>query len=119
MKVRLPDKLAQFADHWNPRIVARHNDSEVRVAKLLGAFTWHAHPTTDELFLCLHGRLTIEFRDAPPAILNAGDLLVVPASVEHRPVAEEECHILLIDRAGEPNTGDAPSHLTRATLDAI
>jgi len=112
-------KLAQFADHYNPRIVARYNGNEVRVAKLLGPFTWHAHADTDELFLVLHGRLTIEFRDQPAAHLEPGDLLVVPAGTEHRPAAEEECHILLMDREGEPNTGITHSHLTRAALETI
>lgn len=117
--LRLADKLARFADHYNPRIVARYNGNEVRVAKLKGPFTWHAHAETDELFLVLHGRLAIEFRDAPTAHLEAGDLLVVPAGTEHRPVADQECHILLMDREGEPNTGTTPSDLTRAALETI
>jgi mannose-6-phosphate isomerase-like protein (cupin superfamily) len=117
--VPLPAKLAQFADHYNPRIIARYNGNEVRVAKLLGPFTWHAHAETDELFLVLHGRLMIEFRDQPAAHLEPGDLLVVPAGTEHRPVAEEECHILLMDREGELNTGVAHSHLTRNVLEIL
>lgn len=117
--IRLTDKLAQFSDYWNPRIVARYNGNEIRVAKLHGEFTWHAHADTDELFLVLSGQLRIEFRDQPAAELAAGDLLVVPAGTEHRPVADSPCEILLIDREGEPNTGLNPSHLTRAALETL
>lgn len=112
----LAGKLAGFADHWNPRVVADYNDHEVRVAKLEGAFIWHSHAETDELFLVLKGAMRIEFRDGI-AELGEGDLLVVPKGVEHRPVADAECHILLIDRAGEPNTVGQPSHLTRQALE--
>lgn len=112
----LADKLAGLSDHWNPRIVAGYNGHEVRLAKLAGAFTWHSHAETNELFLVLKGAMRIEFRDGV-AELGEGDMLVVPKGVEHRPVADGACHVLLIDRAGEPNTGSQPSHLTRTTLE--
>ena len=116
--VKLEDKLGSFADHWNPRIVGRYNGNEVRVAKLLGDFVWHSHAGTDELFLVLKGELKIEFRDGVQRI-GAGELLVVPKAVEHRPFAETECEILIMDREGEPNTGDVSSELTRTTLESI
>ena len=116
--IAIASKLASFADHWNPRIVGNYNGNELRLAKLLGEFDWHAHAATDELFLVIAGRLRIEFRDGARE-LGAGEMIVVPAGVEHRPVADEECSILLIDREGEPNTGLNPSQRTRAVLEHI
>ena len=117
--VNLSEKLALFSDHWNPRIVGRYNGNEVRLAKLKGEFVWHSHAGTDELFLVLKGRLTIEFRDGIRT-LGPGEFLVVPKGVEHRPVAPEEVELLIMDREGEPNTGSEPvSELTRARLDTL
>ncbi|MBX9881644.1 MAG: cupin domain-containing protein [Sphingomonas sp.] len=116
--VALSEKLAQFHDHWNPRIVAHYNGNEVRLAKVQGDFTWHAHAETDELFLVVSGELGIEFRDGVRR-LTPGELIVVPKGTEHRPFAEGECHILIMDREGEPNTGVNPSELTRESLETI
>lgn len=116
--VSLADKLAGFADHWNPRIVARYNGNEVRIAKVQGDFTWHAHSDTDEMFLVLKGELGIEFRDGVRR-LKPGEMIVVPRGTEHRPFAEAECEIMMLDREGEPNTGVNPSHRTRATLEVL
>lgn len=117
--VNLAEKLALFSDHWNPRIVGRYNGNEVRVSKLKGEFIWHSHAGTDELFLVLKGRLTIEFRDGVSTI-GAGEFLVVPKGVEHRPVAPEEVELLIMDREGEPNTGgEAQSALTRTRLESL
>ncbi len=116
--VDLGAKLAGFSDHWNPRIVGGYNGNELRLAKLKGDFTWHAHADTDELFLVVEGEMGIEFRDGVRS-LKAGQMLVVPRGTEHRPFASEEAHVLLIDREGEPNTGVNPSHLTRATLEVL
>ena len=117
--VNLADKLALFSDHWNPRIVGHYNGNEVRLAKLNGEFVWHSHAGTDELFLVLKGRLTIEFRDGV-RILGAGEFLVVPKGVEHRPVAPEEVELLIMDREGEPNTGgETTSAMTRAKLETL
>jgi mannose-6-phosphate isomerase-like protein (cupin superfamily) len=117
--VNLADKLARFADHWNPRIVGHYNGNEVRVLKLKGEFVWHSHAETDELFLVLKGRLTIEFRDGERT-LRPGEFLVVPKGVEHRPVAPEEVELLIMDRDGEPNTGGEPaSALTQARLETL
>ena len=116
--VNLAEKLASFSDHWNPRIVGRYNGNELRVSKLLGEFVWHSHAETDELFIVLKGELTIQFRDGDRRI-GPGEFLVVPKGVEHRPVAEAECEILILDREGEPNTGATTSELTRAQLESI
>lgn len=109
--INLAAKLALFADHWHPRIVAEINDYQVKVVKLLGDFVWHRHTDTDELFLCLSGDLVIELRDGSVR-LGAGELFVVPKGVEHRPRAEAECEVLLIEPIGVVNTGDAPGERT-------
>jgi mannose-6-phosphate isomerase-like protein (cupin superfamily) len=116
--VNLAEKLAGFSDHWNPRIVARYNGNEVRVAKVEGEFTWHSHAESDELFLVLSGDFAIEFRDGLTR-LAPGEMIVVPKGTEHRPVAKGECQILVLDREGEPNTGASPSHYTRDRLETI
>lgn len=103
--VNLSDKLALFSDHWSPKIVSQFNGHDLMVAKLKGTFTWHSHADTDDFFMVLKGALTIELRDGVVA-LGEGDIYVVPAGVEHRPVAQEEAHVLLIERNGTPNTGD-------------
>jgi mannose-6-phosphate isomerase-like protein (cupin superfamily) len=94
-----------FSEHFSPKIVSTFNGHDVMVAKLKGEFIWHSHPDTDDFFLVLQGNLVIEFRDGEVR-LGPGDLYVVPKGVEHRPVAEEEVHVLLIETAGEPTTGD-------------
>jgi len=116
--IDIAGKLASFSDHWNPRIVARYNGNEVRVAKVEGEFTWHSHEGTDELFLVLGGDFGIEFRDGLTK-LAPGEMIVVPAGTEHRPVANGECAILMLDREGEPNTGASPSAYTREKLETI
>jgi mannose-6-phosphate isomerase-like protein (cupin superfamily) len=116
--VNLAEKLAGFSDHWNPRIVGRYNGNEIRIAKVEGEFTWHSHAETDELFLCLSGDFAIEFRDGLRK-LAPGEMIVVPKGIEHKPVAKGECHILMLDREGEPNTGVNPSEYTRQTLESL
>ena len=113
--VNLARKLSTFSEHWSPKIVSRFNGCDVMVVKALGAFDWHSHPDTDDFFLVLKGRLRIESRDGD-VTLGPGELYIVPAGVEHRPVAEEEVHLLLIEPEGTPNTGDP---LTAARKDAI
>jgi mannose-6-phosphate isomerase-like protein (cupin superfamily) len=105
-KVNLSEKLAQFSDHFSPRTVAEFNGHDVMVAKLSGPFVWHKHDDTDDFFLVLEGTLHIEFRDRT-VTLGPGEMYVVPKGVEHRPVAPDEVHILLIEPTGTPNTGDA------------
>jgi mannose-6-phosphate isomerase-like protein (cupin superfamily) len=105
-KVNIPEKLASFGNHWAPRIVARYNDHEVRLVKVEGEFIWHSHDDTDELFLILDGELDMEFRDRT-VTLQAGELIVVPKGIEHRPCARKgEVKLLLIDPKDMPNTGD-------------
>lgn len=113
--VRLAEKLAGFSDHFAPRVVADFNGHDVMVVKLQGEFVWHSHPDTDDFFLVLKGNLTIQLRDGD-VHLGPGDLYVVPKGVEHRPVAEEEVHLLLIEPAGTPNTGDAATAAKRVRL---
>ncbi|MBA3666399.1 MAG: cupin domain-containing protein [Sphingomonas sp.] len=105
-KVNLLQKFDSFSDHWAPRIVARYNQNEVRLAKLEGEFIWHQHDDTDELFLCIEGVLDLELRDRT-VTLNPGELFVVPRATEHRPIARTpEVKVLLIDPKDMPNTGD-------------
>ena len=103
--INLAHKLGMFAEHWSPRVVAQFNGHDVMVVKARGEFVWHSHAETDDLFLVLKGSLTIQLRDAEVR-LGPGDLYVVPKGVEHRPVADEEVHLLLIEPRGTPNTGD-------------
>ena len=116
--INLAEKFAAFSDHWNPRIIGRYNGNEIRIAKVEGEFTWHSHKETDELFLVVSGDFAIEFRDGLRR-LAPGELIVVPRGTEHRPIANGECQILMLDREDEPNTGEAPSELTRASLETI
>jgi len=108
--VNLESKLKRFSEQWSPKIVASYNGNDVMVVKVKGEFVWHSHPDTDDFFLVLKGRLTIQLRDGD-VHLGPGELYVVPRGIEHRPVAEEEVHLLLIEPAGTPNTGD---HATAA-----
>ncbi len=103
--VNLAQKLAEFDDLWSPRIVAAFNGHDVMVVKVKGEFVWHAHPDTDDFFLVLSGRLTIDLSDGQ-VTLGPGELFVIPRGLEHRPRAEEETELLLIEPAGTPNTGD-------------
>ena len=105
-KVNLAEKLAGFDEIFSPRIVGYYNDTKIQVAKSKGPFVWHSHPHTDDLFLVLKGKLTVELLDGAVEV-GEGELLVVPRGVEHRPVAEEEAHVLLLELLGTPNTGDA------------
>ncbi len=104
--VNLAEKLAGIDEVYSPRIVGYYNDEKLMVVKVKGEFVWHSHPDTDDFFFVLKGRLRIQLRDRNVE-LGEGDLFVVPRGVEHRPVAEEEAHILLIEPRGTPNTGDS------------
>ena len=104
--IDLAEKLATFSEHFSPRTVTQFNDCDVMVAKLKGEFIWHKHDDTDDFFFVLKGQLDIELRDKTVS-LGPGQIYVVPRGVEHRPVAREEVHILLIEPTGTPNTGDA------------
>ena len=109
--INLRSKLDLFADLWSPKVIAELNDYQVKLVKLQGEFVWHQHDDTDELFLCLNGQLEIELRDST-VTLNEGELFVVPKGVEHKPVAIEECQVMIIEPKGVTNTGDTESVLT-------
>jgi mannose-6-phosphate isomerase-like protein (cupin superfamily) len=111
--VNLKDKFAKFSEQWSPRIIAQMNDYHFKIAKVQGEFVWHAHPETDEVFIVLKGRLELQFRDGS-VVLNEGEMFVVPKGVEHKPVAEDECHILLVEPAGTVNTGEIVNERTAA-----
>ena len=103
--INLAEKLSAFSDRWTPKIIAHFNGHDVMVVKVKGEFVWHSHAETDGFFLVHKGHLTIQLRDGEVR-LGPGDLYVVPKGVEHRPTAEEETHLLLIEPCGTPNTGD-------------
>jgi mannose-6-phosphate isomerase-like protein (cupin superfamily) len=110
--INLADKLATFSEHWQPRVVGQFNGHDLMVVKVRGEFVWHRHDDTDDFFLVLEGRLTIQLRDGDVE-LGPGELYVVPRGVEHCPRADGEAHVLLIEPAGTPNTGDAGGPMTR------
>ena len=114
-KVNLAEKLGSFSDHWSPRIVAGFNGNDIMVARVEGEFVWHKHDETDDFFLVLQGRLTIALRDHSVQ-LGPGELFVVPKGVEHRPVAPEEVHLLLIEPVGTPNTGNVATAAARRVI---
>lgn len=117
-KVNIAEKLSQFSDYWNPRIVAELNGQHVRAVKLKGEFVWHHHDHEDELFMVIKGVLKMELRDKTITI-NEGEFLVVPHGVEHKPVADDEVHILLFEPAATVNTGNVVEERTRAELKTI
>ena len=117
-KVNINEKLALFTEHWNPKIVGELNNQQVKLAKLLGEFDWHHHATEDEFFLVVKGTLTIKFRERD-VVLNEGEFIIVPAGVEHKPVADEEAHILLFEPASTLNTGNLRNERTVAELKHI
>ena len=109
--INLQEKLAQFSDHWAPKIIARMNDYHFKLVKFQGDFTWHHHDKTDEVFLVIEGEMTIAFRDGS-VDLKASEMFVVPKGKEHKPYAEKECQVVLLEPAGTVNTGDAGGDLT-------
>jgi mannose-6-phosphate isomerase-like protein (cupin superfamily) len=117
-KVNLAEKFALITDHWNPRIAGELNGQHVKLVKFAGEFVWHDHAAEDEMFLVLKGRFRMEFRDRT-VDLEAGEFLIVPRGVEHRPVAEEEVEVLLFEPAAIAHTGTVPSPLTRPAAEWI
>jgi mannose-6-phosphate isomerase-like protein (cupin superfamily) len=105
-KVNLAERLSGFSERWSPRTVTTYNGHDVMIVKVEGEFVWHKHDETDDFFLVLKGTLDIEMRDRT-VTLGPGEMFIVPKGVEHRPVAREEVHMLLIEPTGTPNTGDA------------
>lgn len=113
--INLAEKLAMFSGHWQPHTVGQFNGHDLMVVKVQGAFKWHTHADTDDFFLVLKGRLTLQMRHGN-VTLGPGELFVVPQGIEHCPVAEEETHLLLIEPTGTPNTGDAASAAPRTLI---
>ena len=113
--INLAEKLATFTEHWQPRTIGQFNGHDLLVVKAQGEFNWHKHEDTDDLFLVLKGRITIQMRDGDVTI-GPGELFVVPKGVEHCPIAGEEAHILLIEPTGTPNTGDAETAAPRREI---
>jgi mannose-6-phosphate isomerase-like protein (cupin superfamily) len=113
--VNLAQKLATFAEYWQPRTVGQFNGHDLMVVKVKGEFVWHRHEDTDDFFLVLEGRVTIRLRSGD-VTLGPGELFVVPKGMEHCPVAEEESHILLIEPTGTPNTGNSETAAPRRVI---
>ena len=110
-KIRLTSKFASFSDHWSPKIVGELNGQHVKVVKFVGEFVWHHHDHEDEMFLVYRGRFRIELRDRTIE-LEAGDFVIVPRGVDHRPVADEEVEVVLFEPAGTSNTGNVRNERT-------
>ena len=110
-KINLAEKLSLFEEHFSPKIVGDLNDNHVKLVKVLGEFVWHSHEAEDEMFLVVKGRLTISFRDGDVE-LSENEMLIVPKGVEHRPLAREEAHVLLIEPKTTVNTGNSPGERT-------
>jgi mannose-6-phosphate isomerase-like protein (cupin superfamily) len=109
--INFADKLRRFADHWAPRVIAEMNDYQFKLVKIDGEFVWHSHADTDEVFIVVDGAMSIEFRDGRVE-LKAGEMFVVPRGVEHKPSAQAECKIMLIEPRGVVNTGEAVGEMT-------
>lgn len=105
--VNLDEKLAKFSSHWDPHVIAEYNDNEVMVVKFKGEFPFHKHDNTDDFFLVLEGEMIMDIEGGEAQVVKAGELFIVPEGVVHRPRAEEEVKVLLIEPKGEPNSGDA------------
>lgn len=117
-KVNITEKLSQFADHWNPRIIGELNGQQVKAAKLKGQFFFHNHELEDELFLVIKGTLKMEFRDKT-ILIHPGEFLIVPRGVDHKPIAEEEVELLLFEPASTLNTGNIENERTKKKLQRL
>jgi mannose-6-phosphate isomerase-like protein (cupin superfamily) len=122
-KVNLQEKLSLINDHWNPRIAGELNGQYVKLVKFQGPFTWHHHDNEDELFMVVKGRFRMDYRDQANSDnetwIEEGEMIVVPRGVEHRPFAEEECHVLLFEPVSTLNTGNVEDQFTRKELENI
>lgn len=109
--INLEEKFSQFSDHWNPRIIGELNGQNVKIAKVQGEFVWHNHTNEDELFYIIKGSLKIDFEDGERKI-NAGEMIIIPKGVEHKPIAEEEVWIMLFEPQSIKHTGNIEHELT-------
>ena len=110
-KINLKDKLSKFSDHWSPKVIAEMNDYQFKLVKIKGDFVWHNHEDTDEVFIVIEGSMKIEF-EGRVVELDEGEMYVVSKGVEHKPFAEDECKVLLVEPRGVVNTGDTEGELT-------
>jgi mannose-6-phosphate isomerase-like protein (cupin superfamily) len=110
-KINVRDKFGLFSDHWTPKIIAEMNDYQFKLVKIEGEFVWHDHPETDEVFIVVEGSMKIEFEDHTIE-LDEGEMIVVPKGMRHKPVADSECKVMLVEPRGVVNTGEAESELT-------
>lgn len=110
-KINLKEKLSKFSDHWSPKVIAEMNDYQFKLVKIQGEFVWHNHDDTDETFIVIEGEMKIEFENETLE-LNEGDMFVVPKGVEHKPWAENECKVMIIEPRGVLNTGNSKGDLT-------
>jgi mannose-6-phosphate isomerase-like protein (cupin superfamily) len=117
-KVNLPEKFSFIHDHWNPRIAGELNGQQVKLVKFKGEFVWHKHDHEDELFYVLKGEFNMELRDQT-IVLKENEFLIIPRGVEHRPVAEHEVSVMLLEPASTLNTGDTRGEMTRDVLERI
>tara|TARA_Y100000816_G_C26084294_1_gene571926 strand:- start:417 stop:779 length:363 start_codon:yes stop_codon:yes gene_type:complete len=116
--INLKEKFGKFDDLWSPKIISQMNDYEFKLVKVKDDFVWHKHEETDEVFIVIEGTLFIEFEEET-AELNAGEMLVVPKGIKHRPYAKELTKIMLVEKSGVINTGDNPSDLTASNKDWV
>lgn len=117
-RINFKQKLGLFNEHWSPKIIAQLNETHFKLAKIQGEFVWHSHPETDEVFIVIEGEFEMQLPDKT-LTLSAGEICVIPKGVQHRPVAEHECAILLVEPAGTVNTGDAGGEMTASHDDWI
>ena len=110
-KINLKEKLSMFSDHWSPKIITEMNDYQIKLVKIKGDFVWHNHEDTDELFIVIEGKMKIEFKDKIVE-LSEGEMYVVPKGVEHKPCAETECKVMLVEPRDVVNTGNTDGELT-------
>ena len=111
-KVNLGEKLSKFSEQWTPKVIAEMNDYQFKLVKIEGEFVWHEHLDTDEAFIVIEGSMRIDFDDDSSVELDEGEMYVVPRGVRHRPCAESECRVMLVEPRGVVNTGEADSELT-------
>lgn len=110
-KVNIKEKFGLFNEHWSPKVIGELNGQAVKIAKVKGEFVWHDHADEDELFLIIKGQLKLEFRDKT-VVLNEGEMLIIPRGIEHKPIAEEECWLMLFEPIATKHTGDVKHELT-------
>ena len=111
-KVNFREKLSKFSEQWTPKVIAEMNEYQFKLVKIEGVFVWHEHQDTDEAFIVIEGSMRIDFDDGSSVELDEGEMYVVPRGVRHRPCAESECRVMLVEPKGVVNTGESDSELT-------